>query len=44
MGWENLATKPGMQIVGTLERPENVDDGDGKIIKTWEVANEHRER
>ena len=45
MGWDNLAANCGIHLTEMLGEPYDVrvDDGDGKIIKTWEVTEEHRE-
>jgi len=43
MGWDNPDIWLGVRITSTTEGPGKSDGGDGKIIETWEVADEHRE-
>ena len=45
MGWDNLAANCGIHLTDMPDEPHavRVDGEDGKIIETWEVAEEHPE-
>ena len=43
IGWDNADTVLAVGITSMTEGPGKAEGGDGKIIETWEVADEHRE-